>query len=71
MKMHFTNEWLRKKIEAEPDDVYVAAGGEPLADDAFYCPRCGDPLPQDIEAERKAREAGMCLLCVAADESSR
>lgn len=60
MKMRFTNDWLRERIETDPDD------SEAGADAAFYCPRCGDPLPQDPAAERAARQAGMCVLCVEA-----
>lgn len=39
-----------------------------LDDAAFYCPRCCDPLPQDPEAEARARAAGMCALCVEAEK---
>lgn len=69
MKLLFTNEWLRRRIESEPDDMCCEVG--PLVDDAFYCPRCGDPLPQDPEQERKARAAGMCALCVEAVKAER
>lgn len=51
------------------DPAYDLDG--PPVDCAFYCPRCGDPLPQDLEAERKAREAGMCALCVEAVKADR
>lgn len=66
MKLRFTNEWLRKRIEDEPDGMSCEAGHDLAVDGAFWCPRCGDPMPQDPEAERKAREAGMCFLCAEA-----
>jgi hypothetical protein len=34
MKLHFTNDWLRKRIEEGPDDAVVGAG-----------PDCGTPMP--------------------------
>lgn len=64
--MRFTNDWLRKGIEDEPDGMSCEAGYDAAIDGAFYCPRCGDPMPQDQEAERQARQAGMCALCIEA-----
>lgn len=70
MKLRFTNEWLRKRIENEPDGMSCEAGYDTSVDGAFYCPRCGDPLSQDPEIERQARAAGMCALCVTATTNS-
>lgn len=30
MKLHFTNEWLQKHIENEPDNVCISAGGKQM-----------------------------------------
>jgi transcription initiation factor IIE alpha subunit len=68
--MRFTNDWLRKRIEDEPDGLSCEAGYDVAVDAAFYCPRCGEPLSQDPETEKTAREAGMCALCVEAVKQS-
>jgi hypothetical protein len=59
--MRFTNDWLRRRIEVEPDGMCVEVGA------AFWC-ECGTPFSQDPETERKERAAGKCLLCIGADE---
>lgn len=29
MKLHFDNDWLKRTIDADPDDMEISAGGEP------------------------------------------
>lgn len=59
MKMRFTADWLRKRIETDPD-LDCEAG---LPDTAFWC-ACGEPISQDPETEKRERAAGMCLRCI-------
>lgn len=55
----------RRKVDDLLESSDIADEGQ-----ENYCPRCGDPLSRDPEIERKAREAGMCALCVEAVKAS-
>lgn len=68
MKLLFTNEWLRKRTESDPDDAFCGAGYEPdhegaLVDDAFYCMRCGQPINRNSDGSDTPSSGGMCGVC--------
>jgi hypothetical protein len=65
-KIEIDREWCLNAAKHEGDQE-VGAGFELYS--LFHCPRCGAPLSQDPETERKAREAGMCALCVEATKA--
>lgn len=37
--------------------------------DPNWCPRCGGPISQHHETEKREREAGMCIMCIAEAQS--